>query len=147
MTSGTLLPTGTSDSVKLPSTAVIALVYAPLGKSAPQEHESPPVGTPLGRGVRSFSGTKTTMSYRGFLPAGSYTLPEIVVVPLLGQLVLQVRPAGHTFGGGAADPEPEPVLEPSRGLDPLPLPSGPPGPVPPSIPKPFPRLSLPPQPA
>src|SRR5271156_998487 len=59
-TSGTLLPTGAFSSLNVPSTAVVVLTTAPLGKSAPQLHACEPMGTPLGSATRGFWGTKTT---------------------------------------------------------------------------------------
>ena len=57
-TSGTLDPTGTLGSEKLPSrTPVDVLVIAPLLKSAAHEQASAPVGTPFGSASSGTAGT------------------------------------------------------------------------------------------
>src|ERR1700722_15042172 len=61
--SGTLAPTGTLFSVKLPSMPVVVFVREPLWKSAPHEQASFPVGTPLGSGVSGTAGGETAALY------------------------------------------------------------------------------------
>ena len=61
-TRGTAEPTGTFSSLKEPSTPVVVLTTAPLGKSAAQLHLALPVGTPAGSACSGAAGTYTAMS-------------------------------------------------------------------------------------
>jgi len=49
-------------SLNEPSTPVVVLTTAPLGKSEAQSHLSAPVGTPGGSGCSGIAGTYTAMS-------------------------------------------------------------------------------------
>jgi hypothetical protein len=81
--------------VKLPFTSVVVLETAPLANKAAHEQAEAPVNTPLGSAWSGPPGMYTEMPYSGFFPAGSRTVPEIVVVVDPEHETLHMAPLGH----------------------------------------------------